>query len=473
MILPMALSLVMSAGKPTAVELTIYNQGFGLVKEVRSLTLKEGRQDVAVEDVAARIEPTSVGIKSLSPDGDVFKILEQNYQYDLISPQAILDKSVGGRVRLVRWFGTQKDVLEGTLLSSPSAIVAQPGGGMVNTYNGLVIKADDGRIVLNPTGEVEVTTVPAGLISKPTLIWDLKAPKAVTTPVEVSYISQGLSWNADYVLTIDGQGSGDLQGWVTLNNQSGTTWENAKLKLLAGDVNRPPMPVTAMAGAMRAMDAVKSKADFQEEQLFEYHLYTLQRPATVRNKETKQVSLLAGYGVPVEKKMIIDATRQYGRFYPGEGEIGTGNIKPQVRLEFINDEKSGLGIPLPKGDVKIYQRDKSGSVQLLGEDRIDHTPRNERLSLVVGRAFDVVANRKRTNYQRIDDRTFRETFEIEVRNRKETPETVLVYERHYGDWKVLDKSQEFTKADSETMVFSVNLAANDTKKVTYTVQTKW
>jgi hypothetical protein len=459
------------ASGPSHTEITIYNSGFGLVKELRQLHLKQGRQNVNVEDVAAMIEPTSVSIHSIT-DPNAFTVLEQNYQYDLISPQAILNKSVGQRVRFTRAFGNQRDTLEGVLLSSPTSIVSNPDGQSQSTYDGMVIKTDDGRIVLDPTGEVEVTQVPAGLISKPTLMWDIDAAKSGDSSVELSYISQGLNWAADYVVTLNGLGSGDLQGWVTLNNTSGATWENASLKLLAGDVHR----VQAVRAVTRAMPGMafgggRSESAFQEEALFEYHLYTLERPATVRNRETKQLSLLQGHDIPIHKKLIVDSIA--GNYFPGEGEIGTGDIKPQVRLEFVNDKASGLGMPLPKGKVKVYQRDQSGSVQLLGEDEIGHTPRDERVSLVVGKSFDVVSTRKRTNFTRISDRSVRESFEIEVRNRKETAETVYVIERHYSDWSITEKSQPFEKLDSNTAQFVVELKPGQVKKVVYTVETKW
>lgn len=456
---------------PSHTELTIYNDGFGLVKEVRELHLHEGRQSVDVEDVASMIDPTSVGVKSLTHP-DAFTILEQNYQYDLINPTAILNKSVGRRVRFIRTLGNQRDVLEGTLLSSPTSVVAGTDGRSDTTYNGMVIKTDDNKIVLNPTGEVEVTELPPGLISKPTLSWDLDAPKAGDDSIELSYISHGLTWSADYVLTLDGAGKADMQGWVTLNNTSGATWENATLKLLAGDVHQVKQVLSQMAGGIGGvMNRSVAAQQFQEQPLFEYHLYTLSRPATVRNHETKQISLLEGHDISVQKKLIVDSISD--AYWPTEGEIGTGDIKPQVRIEFVNDEKSGLGMALPKGKVRVYQRDQSGSVQLLGEDEIDHTPRNEKVSLIIGKSFDVVATRKRLNFTRISDRQVRETFEIEVRNRKTEPETVYVLERHYGDWRITEKSQDFAKLDSETAQFVLNLQPNEVKKVTYTVETKW
>ncbi|MCC7229123.1 MAG: DUF4139 domain-containing protein [Fimbriimonadaceae bacterium] len=454
-------------------EVTIYNQGFALIKENRQFVLKQGRQSVTVEDVASMIEPSSVGIRSLT-DPNSFEVLEQNYQFDLINPIAILNKSVGQKVRLIRTIGQQKDVLEGTLMSSPTAIVGSAGGDSQQTYNGMVIRTDDGRIVLDPTGEVEVRSIPDGLISKPTLLWDLFAQKAGTNQVELSYLTQGINWNADYVFTLDGDGKGDLKGWVTVNNQSGATYKEAQLKLLAGEVQRAqPKFRGAPGGAGGARMEAMADLGFKEESFFEYHLYTLQRPATIRNREMKQLSLLEGKGIKVEKKLVIDALNDYGIYYPNEGEVGTGNIKPVVRVEFVNSKENDLGIPLPKGKIKVYQRDKSGSVQMLGEDEIDHTPRDERLSLVVGKSFDVVATRKRTNYKRISDRSFEQTFEIEVRNRKETPETVHILERHYGDWKISANSMPFAKLDAMTLEFKVDLKAGQTQKVAYTVRTTW
>lgn len=462
---------LVQAGAPSSNEVTIYNQGFGFIKEVRRLNLRQGRQTVAVENVAALIEPNSVSIRGLADPG-AFTVLEQNYQFDLISPMAILNKAVGQQITFHRVLPNgSKETLRGTLLSSPTAVV-NAGGGSDTTYNGMVIRTEDGRIVLNPSGEIEVSSLPDGLISKPTLLWDLDAARSGDQPVELSYLTQGMNWNADYVLTLDGMGAADLRGWVTLTNNSGVTFENATLKLLAGDVQRAEAPRGRGGLQYMAADAA-GKEMFQEEALFEYHLYTLQRPATVRNREMKQVSLLEALGVKVQKRLIVDSMMNYGMYYPGEGEIGTGVIKPVVRVEFKNTAENQLGIPLPMGNVKVYQRDKSGSVQMLGEDRIQHTPKEETLSLAIGRSFDVVAERKRLSYQRLSDRSFRETFEVEVRNRKDVYETVYVLERHYGDWKVTAQTAEWTRPDSTTLQFVLNLKAGEVRKVTYTIETRW
>lgn len=467
-----ALSVALAALAPPQTEITIYNQGFGFVKENRELNLKAGRQTVDVQGVAERIEPTSVGVRSLG-DPKAFEILEQNYQYDLIGPQAILNKSVGKRLRFIRAIGNQKDVLTGILMSAPTAIVGTTGQGGQQTYNGMVIKTDDGRIVLDPTGEVEVESIPDGLISKPTLVWDLEAAKAGRNAIQLSYLTQGMNWNADYVLTIDGTGKADLKGWVTIDNQCGATFKDANLKLLAGDVQRVVNGRQEQGFTRGQAIGGAGGRGFQEQALFEYHLYTLQRPATIRNREIKQLSLLEGHDVAYTKKLIVDSMEGYGNYYPSEGEVGTGDIKPQVRIEFKNSPENNLGMPLPKGNVKVYQNDASGSAQMLGEAAIDHTPKNETISLVVGKSFDVRATRKRTNFHRVSDREFTETFEIELRNRKESSDVVHVLERHWGDWKVTEKNADFVKLDSNTMEFTILLKANSVQTVRYTVDTRW
>ncbi|MFN8220961.1 MAG: hypothetical protein U0S12_12625 [Fimbriimonadales bacterium] len=469
------LSLIagLASAQAGAVEITVYNQGFALVKENRTLQLRQGRQSVAIENVAAAIEPQSVGVRSLT-DPTSFEVLEQNYQYDLISPTAILAKAVGQKIRFLRVLPNgSRETLEGKLVSSPTAIVNTGGGGQ-QTYNGMVIQTDEGRVILNPTGEIEVASIPEGLISKPTLLWDLDVTKPGPNEVELSYITQQMSWNASYVLTLDGAGSGDIRGWVSMNNSSGATYKDAKLKLLAGDVQRAQTRAQEFGRRGGAGGAVADKG-FAEEAFFEYHLYTLQRPATLRNNEMKQLSLLEASGLKVEKKLILDSMQDFGRYIPGEGEIGTGNIKPMVRVEFVNSKANQMGMPLPQGTVKVFQRDKSGSVQLLGEDQIQHTPRDERVSLFVGRSFDIVGTRKRTNWRWADNsrRNIEETFEIEVRNRKETADTVIVLERHFGDWTVTSSNMTGTKPDSETLQFIVPLKAGEVKKILYTVVTKW
>jgi len=470
--------VAMSTVAAGQVELTIYNQGFALVKDQRTLNLRSGVQDVAIQDVAQMIEANSVGIRSISSPGS-FVVLEQNYQYDLISVAAILNKAVGQKIAFNRVLPNGvKERIEGTLLSAPTAIISDGDGNQGQTWNGMVIQATDGRILLNPSGEIEVSSIPNGLISKPTLMWMLDSKSTGENKVELSYLSQGMSWKSDYVLSLDKAGAkGDLKGWVTLTNNCGTSFENAKLKLLAGDVERV-MPAMRKAGRSGAAPTeMAMDAGFSEEQFSEYHLYTLGRPATVRNREIKQVSLLEAFSVPVTKRLVVDAMGNYRGYQPSEGQVGTGPIKPSVYIEFENKKENGLGMPLPMGTVKVFQRDSTDSLQMLGENQIQHTPRDEKISLLVGRAFDIVVERKRTAFQWITEGTrrrgARETFEIELRNRKDVAETIHVYERHFGQWTISRNTMEFTRPDNETALFVVKLDPNQTRILTYTVETTW
>ncbi|MBX3111440.1 MAG: DUF4139 domain-containing protein [Fimbriimonadaceae bacterium] len=461
------------ASAPIDSELTIYNGGFALVKQRRTLDLKAGVQSVGVEDVAQLIEANSVAIRSLSAPGS-FNVLEQNYQYDLVSPIAILNKAVGQQVTFIRTLDNgSRDVVKGKLLSSPTAMVSQGDGRSNYTYNGMVIQTADGKILLNPSGEVQVDSLPAGLISKPTLMWLLDSEKAGRNDIELSYLTQGMGWKSDYVLSLDKDGKvGDLKGWVTLTNNSGVSYENTKLKLLAGDVNRArPQEMAAPRGGR----VMAKEMDMREEQFGDYHLYTLPRPATVRNNEMKQVSLLESTGIQVSKKLLVDAMFPFrGGYYPNEGVVGTGDIKPTIFLEIMNTKANKLGLALPKGTFKVFQTDSSGSLQMLGEDSIDHTPKDEKVSLRVGQAFDVRVNRKRTAFEWLRrGKACRETFQIEVRNRKDTPETVTVWERHWGEHKVTKQNMEGKWLDNDTLEYVVHLAANEVKTVEYTIETSW
>lgn len=464
---------------PGATALTVYDEGYALVRETRQLNLRQGRQQIAIEDVAQMIDASSVSIASVSAPGS-FAVWEQNYQYDLISPQAILAKAVGKEIVFNQILPNgARERIVGTLVSSPTATIST-GGGQQYQWNGMVIRTNDGRILLNPEGMIEVSSIPEGLISRPTLLWDLFADKAGPNTIELTYLTSGMSWKANYVISLDEAGKlGDVKGWVTLTNNTGTTFKDAKLKLLAGEVFRRNQG-GAFAGGAGAMRDAMAKADsnaFAEEQFGDYHLYTLQRPATTRNNEMKQLSLLEGYRVPVTKKLIFDPLRNYRGYQPSEGVVGSGPLKPIIRIEFKNDKASNLGIPLPKGSFKVLQKDSSGSAQLLGEDIIDHTPKDETVSLEVGRAFDVVAERKRTSFKwyRVGTsiRGADETFEVELRNRKETAEKVHYWERFWYEYNIVSSNLPYTKLDTETIQWSIDLGPNEVKKLTFEVHHRW
>lgn len=478
MIAAVMLSTVASA--PLGSEVTIYNQGFALIKEQRELNLKEGTQEVLVEDVAQRIETDSVGIRSLSAPGS-FSVIEQNYRFDLINAQEILNRSVGKEIVLTRYSANgAKEETRGTLLTAPSAITNGPNG-QTQTYNGLVLRANDGRVLLNPSGEITVSSIPEGMISKPSLVWLLNSARSGSNKIELSYITQGMSWTANYVLALDGTGKiGDLKGWVTLVNASGATFKDSKLKLLAGEVFRENRggQFGGRGGGGAEMLKMAHSGGMTQEQFAEYHLYSTSRPVTMAANEQKQISLLEGTGVPVTKKLVIDATRGYGYWRSQEeGVVGSGPIKPLVLIELKNDKASNMGMPLPAGSIKVFQRDSSGSLQMLGEAGINHTPREEKISLPVGRSFDIVAERKRMNFEWLGRKRPRdgtmEVFEIEVRNRKETAETVNVIERSWGEWAITKSSDKWDKLDSNTFEWVLNLKPGEVKKITYTIESYW
>ena len=454
---------------PGTTEVTVYNQGLGFIKDVRTLHLTSGQQNVVVEDVAQLIDATSVGFKCLSNPGSV-SVLEQNYQYDLISPQAILEKSVGKRIRFTRSIANKKESIEGVLLSSPTSVV-NTGHGSEYSYNGLVILADDGRIILSPEGEIDVLSIPEGLISKPSLLWQLNSDREQDAKMELSYLTQGMSWQANYVMTLGNANAADVQGWVSLNNASGMSFTDAKLKLLAGDVNVVTYGRGTVIAGMDAKGILKRDKDtdgFSEASLFEYHLYTLNRPASVRNKETKQLSLLESFDVPVKKVISFDS---YGSTTDAVGT--TQDLESAVKVKFTNSEKSNLGMPMPAGKVRLYQRDAGGSLQFLGEDQIQHTPRDEKLSLTVGKSFDIKASHTQTNFTKTSKRSSISSYEVEVRNRKKTAETATIYEHFGTQWTITSKSDSFVKEDSNTAAFEVKLKAGEVKKIKFTVEARW
>ncbi len=458
-------------------ELTVYNGGYALVKEQRVFNLTVGNQLIKVEDVAAMIEANSVSIRSLSAPGS-FTVWEQNYQYDLISTTAILNKAVGKKITLNRVLPNgQMQSIIGTLMSAPSAIVSDENGNQRYSYNGMVIKTDDGRILLNPSGEIEVNSIPNELISKPTLVWTVDSKRAGANTVAMTYLTGGMSWKADYVISLDKSGlQGDVKGWVTMNNYSGTTYENAKLKLLAGDVNRVQNSPRGGLGGIQSKSMMEDA--MQAESFADYHLYTLPRSTTIRDKEIKQLNLLEASAVKFTRRLVVDpAMNTYRGYRPNPGDFNQPDMKPNIFIDFVNDAANQLGIALPKGTVKVFQPDSTGSMQMIGENQIDHTPKDEKLSILVGQAFDVRVTRKRTsfNYIRVADsnRGAVESFEVEFRNRKDVPESVELIERYWGEHKITASSVTPVSIDSNTYRYVVKLNANEVKKITFTVETRW
>ncbi|HEX7878441.1 MAG TPA: DUF4139 domain-containing protein, partial [Candidatus Eisenbacteria bacterium] len=334
------------------------------------------------------------------------------------------------------------------------------------SYDGanLVLGGKDGVRIVN-RGEVKTVTLgelPGGLVVRPTLVWDLLSQRSGSELLEVSYLTTGIDWHAEYVAVVDADDRNlDLTGWVSIDNHSGATYRNARLRLVAGDVNRlqpemPPMPRREMMAM--AADAGNAK-QFQEESFFEYHLYTLERPATVSDRETKQLALFPQARAAVTKKMTYDGQKD--------------PKKVSVSVEFANSENNGLGMALPKGVVRVYKQAKDGAEEFVGEDRIDHTAKDEKLRLTLGNAFDVVGERTQTDYQRINDNTFKQSVKIEIRNHKTESVPVSIIEHLPGDWDITEKSTDFKKTDAHTVEFPVTVPADGTVTVTYTARIRY
>lgn len=449
-----------------SVSLTIYNQDFGLVKDIRAVELKDGINYLRFEDVAARIDPTSVSFQSLTAPNSV-QVKEQNYQYDIMDPNTILSKSVGKDVKFRQYLpGGQLHELSGILLNSPQVTISDTSGNSIPRYQGLVVKTTNG-VILNPQGEVELAELPLGLVSKPSLLWKLDSNKAGQHKTEIAYQASGLNWHCDYVAIANADDSAsDLTSWVTLDNKSGGTYKNASLKLLAGDVHRvqdnAPRMYTMMA------KAAESQPQFVEQAFAEYHLYTLQGKTDLNDNETKQLSLFSANDIPTKKLFIYEPQPLIYHTYSGDGDTQ----KVRVKLEMQNSEANHLGMPLPKGKVRVYKKDQDGALQFIGEDNIDHTPKDEKVRLYIGDAFDLVGEHTQTNFVQMSDRVQRISYEISLRNHKASEANITAVEHAQGQWKVLNSSIPFTKKDSKTFEFAAKVPANGQVKITYTIELK-
>jgi hypothetical protein len=434
----------------TELFVTVYNSNLALIRDVRNIMLPTGSFDLQFMDIAATVNPATVHFRSLTQPG-VVSVLEQNYEYDLLEPEKLLRKYVGRDLTLVRTRqengSTRQEEVKAHLLSYNNGPVWRIGNEIVTGLH-----AD----------HIRFPELPGNLYSRPTLIWTLENTGPQRQRVETSYLASKLAWNADYVLTVSRDDkAGDLDGWVTLTNGSGTGFRNARLQLVAGDLNR------VKAGAMDRADVVAERAMRQaaaapmaQEAFSEYHLYTLGRKTTINNDETKQVSMLSGTGVPMMKRFIVDGQQFYyhNRHHPGSP------LKDvvQVYYQFRNEQKTGLGVPMPAGVVRVYQADSKGGVQFVGEDRINHTPKDETLKIKIGNAFDVVCERNQTDFQKIGGTTHEVEFEITLRNHKTAPITVEVNEPIGGTWRILSSTHEWKKTAAWAAQFTVPVAAEGT-----------
>jgi hypothetical protein len=444
----------------TDLSVTVYNSNIALVRDVRNLSLPSGTFRLKLMDIAATVNPATVHFRSLN-EPDKLGILEQNYEYDLLEPAKLLHKYVGKEVTLVRSYmdngTTRREEIKATLLSD---------------NNGPVWKIGNDIVTGGYAESYRFPEVPANLFDRPTLLMSLENSGSRKQQVETSYLANNLAWNSDYVLTVGRDDkAADLDGWVTLSNNSGTAFRNARLQLVAGDLNRVQPP--AAPGAMRDMAMAKAARaeQFAQENFSEYHLYTLGRKTSVEDKETKQISLLQGSGIPVEKHFVVNGQNFYYHNQQNPGSPIKDNV--MVFYKFKNEEKSGLGMPMPAGTVRVYQKDSKGSVLFVGEDRIDHTPKDEALNIHIGNAFDVISERKQTDYKRIDTHTWEMEFEITLRNHKDIPITIEVNEPIGGDWEMVNSTYKYTKTAAWAAQFNVPVAANGTSVLKYRIRAHW
>ncbi len=435
---------------------TVYSGGFGLIRETRTLALPKGRSEVEFGGVAGTIQPETVQIHAVG-SAPGMRVLEQSYQYDLLSPAKLLEKYVGRTVRVLRWSESKgrDEERDAVVLSAGEPPILRVGDEITWAF----------------PGRISFPEIPKTLIARPTLVW-LVDGSVERQKIEVSYLAADLAWRADYVLVVnDADTAGDLNGWVTLDNKSGAPYANAKVQLVAGDVNRiqPAVLEDRMIYAAEARMAA-APPQFHEEGLFEYHLYTLDRNTTLLENEQKQIALLEASGIEVAKRLVLRGEPAYFRMQTGE--LGATS-KVAVSLEFENRESERLGMPLPKGIVRVYKRDKSGGRQFLGEDQIDHTPRDERVRIRVGDAFDMVGERKQMEYKVIGSCRSESAWLIELRNHKDEKVEVDVVEPASGDWEIVSSSHKPTKDDARTFSFRVPVPARSSARVEYRVRVRW
>lgn len=445
----------------TDLAVTVYNSNVALVRDTRDVALPGGEFQLRFMDIASTINAPTVHLRSLA-DPEKLNILEQDYEYDLLDANKMLQKYVGREVNLVRTVqkngSTEMEETKATLLAN------NPGGPVWKI-------GDSIETGLTPDG-YRFSALPENLYSHPTLVWTLANSGARRQKIEASYLANNISWSADYVMTVArDDSSADLDGWVTLANNTGAAFHNAKLQLVAGDLNR----VSPAAGAVQMTYVSRAPATpappMQQESFSEYHLYTLNRRTTIFDKETKQVSMLNASRFPVEKHFVVNGQSYYFRSAMTPGAPLKDPV--MVYYGFKNEEKTGLGMPLPAGTVRVYQSDSRGGVLFIGEDSIRHTPKDESVSIHIGNAFDVVAEHKQTDFKTLGTRNFEVEYEVTLRNHKDTPITVEVNEPIGGDWDIIKSNFTPKKTAAFAAQFMVPVAKDGTAVLTYRVRVKY
>ncbi len=437
-----ALSSLAGAVSADEMHVTVYNGDLALVREVRRVELATGRGEFSFVGVPNRIDPTSV---RLDPgQGGDLQVLEQNYRYDLVSKEKLLERYLDKNARIL----TKHDKLhDGVLKTAFGSLVLQ-------TSDGVVLLAED------EVADVTLPDLPEGLITRPTLVWTLENGGKSTRDLEIAYLTGGLAWHAEYIAAVDPKDTRmNLTGWVSLENNSGATFKDAHLKVVAGDVHRATEPPQVM-DHMRMEAAMPKSGGFEERAFFEYHIYDLDRPTTLADREIKQIQLIADRQVPVDKVYVYEPTR--------------GNEKVQVKLDFKNEKAAGLGIPLPGGVFRVYREDVDGALEFAGEDRLDHTPKDEKVSVTLGNAFDLVGERNEMESKRLSDRIFERRVEIKLRNRKDKDAvSVRVREHPGGSWTVLASSHEWKKVKADDLEFEILVKAGEEVVLDYRVRSEY
>jgi len=432
------------AVEPNAV-VTIYNSNLGLVQEERTLSLERGEQTISITDVASRIRPATVHLNA--DNSNAFRLLEQNYQYDLVNTNKVFDKYIGNQISLL----TESDETRtGQLLSRDgSSLILQTEDGAILVINASHVK------------EYQFPSLPQGMFLRPTLQWIIDSNSRGDRSVELSYLADGLNWNAEYILNLrEDDSNGVLSSWVTLENNSGATYEDATVKLVAGDLNLVEEQQQIRPTEVLAMARAADQPAVTERGVFEYHLYEIEFPTTLRQNSMKQVTLRQ----PTE----IEYQRVY-RFEHREREaVEQENV--DVGITFQNTSRNNLGIPLPAGVVRLMQEDVDGGEILVGEDRMQHTPRDEEIRLTAGKSFDIVGDRQVSAYERRGSDFERWTVTLSLRNHKDESVTIEVIEHFYGDWEITEQSSSSVREDATTARFTVDVPARDERELEYTVE---
>lgn len=449
--------ITVSAQDQQAVSVTIYNTNLALVKDSRKTAIPQGVHTLAFREVSAQIQPETALLSS-----NDLQVLEQNFAYDLLTPQSLLHKYVGREVTLVKQHPTTgvEQTLQAKVLGAGNGVVLQVGNQIETEISGRLVYPD----------------VPATLRDRPTLTMQVESGQTGPRNLELSYLTGGLSWQANYVAELNATDDRlDLNGWVTLTNESGARYPQARLQLVAGDVHTVQRDMEARTLMKQAVGIAVAPQPMAQESMFEYHLYTLGRPTDIDENQKKQVALLQASGVACRKEYVLSGQESY--YSAQAGEIDR-KMKVGVFVDLNNDKAAGLGLPIPAGTVRVYKRDSLGFLQFIGEDRVGHTPEKESIRLHLGDAFDVTADKRQTDFKKIAgtgryNYVFESSYGIQLKNAKKEQVLVKVREPLPGDWEILEESAAHRKESAQTALWEVSVPPMDSVSLTYRVRVQY